>query len=57
MSKQSDALKAAEAALKAAEAELAAAEHAPVPNELEAVSSGSVYLGHVGEPAVKGKDF
>ena len=59
MSKQSDALKAAEAALRAAEAELEAVEHAPVavPGVVHAADAGSVYLGHVGEPAVEGKDF
>lgn len=60
-----DALKAAEAALEQAQAALVAAEHAtPVagsdsgaPMHSYPGDEGSVYLGHVGEPAVKGKDF
>lgn len=51
MSPKVDALRAAEAALKAAEAKLATEEAVAVEE------AGSVYLGHVGEPAVEGKDF
>lgn len=63
MSAELDALHAAEAVLKVAEEKLAAAE-APVaggepgPDAPPAASGAeSVYLGHIGEPATKGKDY
>lgn len=56
-----EALKAAEAALEAAEKKLAETENvgaAPAePVKPSEEVAGSVYLGHVGEPAVEGKDF
>lgn len=54
MSAELDALRAAEAALVAAEAKLEAVEH---PAGTVVLTVDSVYLGHIGEPAVAGKDF
>lgn len=58
-----DALKEAEAALELAKAAIISAEShvggaAPAePVKPSEEVAGSVYLGHVGEPAVEGKDF
>lgn len=55
MSKSDDALKVAEAALtKVHDAEVGGA--VPVA-PVKPSKAASAYLGHIGEPAVKGKDF
>ncbi len=60
MSAETDALHQAEVALEQAKAAIVAAEHVsePVaPAEPVKPSEGSVYLGHIGEAAVKGMDY